>query len=147
MGMGSGGSGKKGRLSEINVTPLVDVMLVLLIIIMIIAPLLQQGVALTLPIAINSSEKPETPEDTTVAITNDGRFHLNGIVVPEGDLGRRVEDALDEAVPVGVVGRGHRVSGHHGGAVGQRLGPTVWDKSVPLVAGHVRAARALLRRK
>ena len=92
MNIGGADSGPK---SDINVTPLVDVMLVLLIIIMIIAPLLQQGVALTLPIANNSSEKPETPEDTTVAITNDGRFHLNGIVVPEGDLGRRVEDALD----------------------------------------------------
>ena len=92
MNIGGADSGPK---SDINVTPLVDVMLVLLIIIMIIAPLLQQGVALTLPIASNSSEKPETPEDTTVAITADGRFHLNGIVVPEGDLGRRVEDALD----------------------------------------------------
>ena len=92
MNVGGADSGPK---SDINVTPLVDVMLVLLIIIMIIAPLLQQGVALTLPIANNSSEKPETPEDTTVAITADGRFHLNGIVVPEGDLRRRVEDALD----------------------------------------------------
>jgi biopolymer transport protein TolR len=92
MNVGGADSGPK---SDINVTPLVDVMLVLLIIIMIIAPLLQQGVALTLPIANNSSEKPETPEDTTVAITADGRFHLNGVVVPEGDLGRRVEDALD----------------------------------------------------
>ena len=92
MNVGGADSGPK---SDINVTPLVDVMLVLLIIIMIIAPLLQQGVALTLPVANNSSEKPETPEDTTVAITADGRFHLNGIVVPEGDLARRVEDALD----------------------------------------------------
>ena len=94
MSMNVGGA-DGGPKSDINVTPLVDVMLVLLIIIMIIAPLLQQGVALTLPIANNSSEKPETPEDTTVAITADGRFHLNGIVVPEGDLARRVEDALD----------------------------------------------------
>ena len=92
MNVGGADSGPK---SDINVTPLVDVMLVLLIIIMIIAPLLQQGVALTLPVANNSSEKPETPEDTTIAITADGRFHLNGIVVPEGDLRRRVEDALD----------------------------------------------------
>jgi biopolymer transport protein TolR len=94
MSMNVGGA-DSGLKSDINVTPLVDVMLVLLIIIMIIAPLLQQGVALTLPIANNSSEKPETPEDTTVAITADGRFHLNGLVVPEGDLGRRVEEALD----------------------------------------------------
>ncbi len=58
MAMQLGGSG--GVKSDINVTPLVDVMLVLLIIMMIVAPLLQQGVAVTLPIATNTSEKPET---------------------------------------------------------------------------------------
>ena len=42
--------GSKGSLkADINVTPLVDVMLVLLIIMMLIAPMLQQGVAVTLP--------------------------------------------------------------------------------------------------
>jgi biopolymer transport protein ExbD len=89
-----GGSGE-GPKSDINVTPLVDVMLVLLIIMMIVAPLLQQGVSLTLPIANNSSEKPETQEDTVVAITADGRFHLNGQPVQDGDLRRRVEEALE----------------------------------------------------
>jgi biopolymer transport protein TolR len=95
MSMQVGGSGE-GPKSDINVTPLVDVMLVLLIIMMIVAPLLQQGVALTLPIANNSSEKPETQEDTVVAITADGRFHVNGQAVPEGDLRRRVEEALEQ---------------------------------------------------
>jgi biopolymer transport protein TolR len=95
MAMQVGGSGE-GPKSDINVTPLVDVMLVLLIIMMIVAPLLQQGVALTLPIANNSSEKPETQEDTVVAITADGRFHVNGQAVQEGDLRRRVEEALEQ---------------------------------------------------
>jgi biopolymer transport protein TolR len=95
MAMQVGGSGG-GPKSDINVTPLVDVMLVLLIIMMIVAPLLQQGVSLTLPIANNSSEKPETQEDTVVAITADGRFHVNGAAVPEGDLRRRVEEALEQ---------------------------------------------------
>jgi biopolymer transport protein ExbD len=90
------GGASGGVKADINVTPLVDVMLVLLIIMMIIAPLLQQGVSLTLPSATNSSEKPETQEDTVIAITADGRFHLNGIMVPEGDLRRRVEDALEQ---------------------------------------------------
>ena len=93
MQVGDSGGGPK---SDINVTPLVDVMLVLLIIMMIVAPLLQQGVALTLPIANNSSEKPETQEDTVVAITADGRFHVNGQAVQEGDLRRRVEEALEQ---------------------------------------------------
>ena len=94
MSMNVGGA-SGGVKADINVTPLVDVMLVLLIIMMIIAPLLQQGVSLTLPTAINSSEKPETQEDTVVAVTADGRFHLNGLAVAEGDLRRRVEEALE----------------------------------------------------
>lgn len=50
MGM-SGGGGKKSRatLSEINVTPLVDVMLVLLIMFMVTTPLMQQGIEVDLP--------------------------------------------------------------------------------------------------
>jgi biopolymer transport protein TolR len=48
--MSSGGSGRQ-TLTEINVTPLVDVMLVLLIIFMVTAPLIQQGVEVNLPSA------------------------------------------------------------------------------------------------
>jgi biopolymer transport protein TolR len=94
MSMQVGGSGE-GPKSDINVTPLVDVMLVLLIIMMIVAPLLQQGVSLTLPIAGNSAEKPETQEDTLVQITADGQFHVNGRVVAENELRSRVEEALE----------------------------------------------------
>ena len=95
MSMNVGGSGT-GPKADINVTPLVDVMLVLLIIMMIIAPLLQQGVALTLPIAANSTEKPETQEDTLVQITSDGRFHVNGKAVQDNELRVRVEEALEQ---------------------------------------------------
>jgi biopolymer transport protein TolR len=94
MSMSVGGSGE-GPKSDINVTPLVDVMLVLLIIMMIVAPLLQQGVALSLPVATNSAEKPETQEDTLVQITADGQYHVNGKAVPEQDLRRAVEEALE----------------------------------------------------
>jgi biopolymer transport protein TolR len=89
------GGGSGGIKADINVTPLVDVMLVLLIIMMIIAPLLQQGVALTLPTALNSSEKPETQEDTVIQITADGTPHVNGQPVRLGDLRRSVEAALE----------------------------------------------------
>jgi biopolymer transport protein ExbD len=92
--MQMGGSG--GVKSDINVTPLVDVMLVLLIIMMIVAPLLQQGVAVTLPVATNTSEKPETQEQTVVAITADKRFFVNAVQVQQGDLARRIETLLEE---------------------------------------------------
>ena len=93
MAMQLGGGG--GVKSDINVTPLVDVMLVLLIIMMIVAPLLQQGVPVKLPLASNSTEKPETQDQTVVAVSADGRLFLNSVEVPENDLQRRVTDALE----------------------------------------------------
>lgn len=87
--------GKGGVKSDINVTPLVDVMLVLLIIVMLVAPLLQQGVPLTLPAAANTVDKPETQEQTVVAVTADGRLHLNSVEVSEADLPQRVTEVLE----------------------------------------------------
>ena len=59
----------KGSLkADINVTPLVDVMLVLLIIMMLIAPMLQKGVNVKLPEAGNTVDKPDTQDQTVVAI-------------------------------------------------------------------------------
>jgi biopolymer transport protein TolR len=94
MGMNVGGA-KGGINSEINVTPLVDVMLVLLIIMMIVAPLLQQGVNVRLPQATNSVEKPDTQENTVVAVDAKGEFFVNAIPIPASELRRKVEDALE----------------------------------------------------
>ena len=91
MSMGS----STGVKSDINVTPLVDVMLVLLIIMMIVAPLLQKGVDVRLPIAANSAVKPETQNQTVLAITSDGRLFINAVPVQNGDLRRRMEEALE----------------------------------------------------
>jgi biopolymer transport protein ExbD len=85
MSMDLGGA-KGGVKSDINVTPLVDVMLVLLIIMMLIAPMLQKGVDVKLPQASNASDKPETQEQTVVAIGADKRFFLNSVPVREDDL-------------------------------------------------------------
>ena len=94
MAMNIGGGG--GVKSEINVTPLVDVMLVLLIIMMIVAPLLQSGVDLTLPTATNSLPRPETQDQTVVAIDVRGRFFVGvAEVLRKDDLGRRVQEVLE----------------------------------------------------
>jgi biopolymer transport protein ExbD len=81
--------------SDINVTPLVDVMLVLLIIMMIVAPLLQQGVSLKLPTAANSAEKPETQDQTVLAIDAAKRYYVNAKEVNKADMQRRVQEILD----------------------------------------------------
>src|SRR5436190_14142622 len=89
--------GSKGSLkADINVTPLVDVMLVLLIIMMLIAPMLRQGVPLTLPEANNSGEKPETQGQTVVAIDSRSQFYVNMIPVTADDLVPRLQRALED---------------------------------------------------
>jgi biopolymer transport protein TolR len=95
MSMDVGGA-KGGLKADINVTPLVDVMLVLLIIMMLIAPMLQKGVDVKLPLAANSSDKPETQEQTVVAITADRRIYLNGIPTRDDDLRTQIEAVMED---------------------------------------------------
>lgn len=71
----SGNKGPSTQLSEINVTPLVDVMLVLLIIFMISAPLMQTGVTLDLP--VGSEELPAKQDNLILSIDKDGKAYLN----------------------------------------------------------------------
>jgi biopolymer transport protein TolR len=94
MAMDLGGA-KGGVKSDINVTPLVDVMLVLLIIMMLIAPLLQQGVNVKLPIATNTADKPETQGQTVIAIARDKSLYLNTKPVREGDLATKINELLE----------------------------------------------------
>ena len=94
MAMDLGGA-KGGVKSDINVTPLCDVMLVLLIIMMIVAPLLQQGVSVTLPKANNTVDKPETQGQTVIAIGPNKAVYLNAKPVLEGELVTRVTELLE----------------------------------------------------
>ncbi len=94
MAMDLGGA-KGGVKSDINVTPLCDVMLVLLIIMMIVAPLLQQGVSVKLPIADNTVDKPDTQDQTVVAISKDKAIYLNAKPVTEQELGSKIGELLE----------------------------------------------------
>ena len=93
MAMQVGGGG--GIKADINVTPLVDVMLVLLIIMMIVAPLLQKGADVKLPIAANTADNPETQDQTVVAIDKTDRFFVNGLPVRKQELRQKVEEILE----------------------------------------------------
>jgi biopolymer transport protein ExbD len=89
------GGTKGGLKADINVTPLVDVMLVLLIIMMLIAPMLQQGVSVKLPQASNTADKPETQDQTVVAVTSDKRLYLNGVPIQEGELQSKIQTLME----------------------------------------------------
>ena len=89
-------SGAKGGVkSDINVTPLDDVMLVLLIIMMLVAPLLQQGVPVKLPTAANTTDKPETQDQTVLAIGRNKELYLNAKPVTEQELATRINEILE----------------------------------------------------
>jgi biopolymer transport protein TolR len=94
MGDGGGG-GRRGRrkrkavMSEINVTPFVDVMLVLLIIFMVSAPMLTVGVPIDLPQssanALNDEQEP-----LTISIDNNGTIYIQDTVVERDSIVERL---------------------------------------------------------
>ena len=88
------GGGRRGRrraqkshaMSEINVTPFVDVMLVLLIIFMVVAPLLTVGVPVELPKTAASALPTEQEEPLTITLVADGRLLIQTTETDGDDL-------------------------------------------------------------
>jgi biopolymer transport protein TolR len=78
----------RGVMSEINVTPLVDVMLVLLIIFMVTAPLLQQGIDVNLPKAKGKDLPPE--ERIALVVSRDRSVYMNDRRVSLEELRRKL---------------------------------------------------------
>jgi biopolymer transport protein ExbD/biopolymer transport protein TolR len=82
--------------SDINVTPMVDVMLVMLIIFMVITPMLSKGVSVDLvktknPIPMQAADKSDA---ILVAVTRDGKTYLNTTQMVPSDLPSKVKDLL-----------------------------------------------------
>jgi len=103
-------------MSEINVTPFVDVMLVLLVIFMVTAPMMMQGVDVALP---EATAKPlvAQKENLVVTIDKDQKIHINDFAVEPDYLREKLAAILkertdkevyfraDKEVPYGVVAR------------------------------------------
>ncbi len=77
-------------LSEINVTPFVDVMLVLLIIFMVTAPMMQSGIGIRLPQAETESSPAE--EGLTLTITEDKYIHMENSVINQFLLEQKLRE-------------------------------------------------------
>lgn len=75
--MGFSVKNKKGPISEINVTPLVDVMLVLLVIFMISAPLMYSGIKLKLPKTTKVNSLKMTNKQVILSISPSGEFYID----------------------------------------------------------------------
>ena len=89
----SGGGGRRGRrrgasaaMSEINVTPFVDVMLVLLIIFMVAAPMLTVGVPIKMPETAANAMPDEQEEPLTITLTSDGLLVLQTTEISDEEL-------------------------------------------------------------
>jgi biopolymer transport protein TolR len=93
MEIGSRNTSDRSAMSQINVTPLVDVMLVLLIIFMVTAPMMQQGVQVNLP---KADTKALTPQEVTVVVSieRNGKLFINTTENPATELRSRLVGML-----------------------------------------------------
>jgi biopolymer transport protein ExbD len=84
---------QKEAMSEINVTPMVDVMLVLLVIFILGAPAFTSAVKLDLPKAQAVPAQPQQPATVTVAIDGEGKLYWNNEELSQAKLEQRLSDA------------------------------------------------------
>ncbi|MEE4253608.1 MAG: protein TolR [Desulfuromusa sp.] len=116
MEIGSSSRGRRSSLSQINVTPFVDVMLVLLIIFMVTAPMLDQGVEVNLPEVAEAPGLPVQQEPLVVTLERNGQILIGKAKIEQlSKLGPVIQQALkgkpdrevfleaDEKVPYGRV--------------------------------------------
>jgi biopolymer transport protein TolR len=93
--MGGAVGPRKGPMSEINVTPLIDVVLVLLVVFMVITPLLSSGLPVDLPMATQTVTVNDVGQHIVISITKDGLW-----AVDQDKLADQEEGPLIEAINV-----------------------------------------------
>lgn len=116
MEVGRPAGGRRSSLSQINVTPFVDVMLVLLIVFMVTAPMLDQGVEVNLPEVAEAPGLPAQQEPLVVTLERSGQILIGKAKVDQPEkLGPVIQQALkgkpdlevfleaDQSVPYGRV--------------------------------------------
>ncbi len=81
---------QQSLLSDINVTPFVDVMLVLLIVFMVAAPMMVQGVDVSLPQTQHATSLDQVEDPLVVVVDNNGRVTINETPVSVEGLGEKL---------------------------------------------------------
>lgn len=112
-------------MSEINVTPLVDVMLVLLVVFIVTAPLLSQSLVVKLPKTVAVAGRMDSKLQT-LTINAQGKISLEGVILGDETLARQLAESAasrdnyelhihaDEAVPYGRVAQIMAIAQHAG---------------------------------
>jgi biopolymer transport protein ExbD len=109
-------NGGDNMMSEINVTPLVDVMLVLLTVFIVTAPLLINAVPVTLPKATTDLLNSPQKEPVRISVTGEGTLYFNNVMLSESELKTRLQEVAqnketiveimaDEQVEYGIVAK------------------------------------------
>jgi len=110
--------GSYGALSEINVTPFVDVMLVLLVIFMVTAPMMEQGIEVDLPETTTQNIRVQE-EPLILTVKKDGSYHLGSREVTATELSAKLDAILEGAEEREVFLRADRAARY--GAVAKAL--------------------------
>ena len=107
--MGMGGGGKKGQVqSDINVTPLIDVCLVLLIIFMVVTPMLQKGMAVTLPQTDMPDKKADSDSQVMISIDKDKNIFIKTDLIPEDKFVAAVREQQERFPGLEILLKGDR---------------------------------------
>ncbi|MEL6289027.1 MAG: protein TolR [Pseudomonadota bacterium] len=111
--VGGGSGGRRGSrrlarapMSEINVTPFVDVMLVLLVIFMVTAPLLTSGVPLDLPEAKAPEVATTSQDPLTISVTRNGDIFLQDVKITLEEVGVKLRALNKGGADDGILVRG-----------------------------------------
>lgn len=87
------------EITEINMTPFVDVVLVILIIFMVTATFVSQGkIPLTLPQASSTQTQENNEKPITISLTKEGKFYFNGMLSSSEEIDEKIKN-LQKAEP------------------------------------------------
>lgn len=95
-------------MSEINVTPFIDVCLVLLIIFMVVTPMLQEGIPVNLPVTDNPMKTPETKDQLRISVKAENLVYVGDQVVRADQVDEALKEIFKRSPDREIVVKGDR---------------------------------------